>query len=355
MVAYYLLVGAPFLAFILDKKNRGKAFLGIFFILLFLLLSFRGIDNGIDLVNYEAIFNDIAERSWSQVFRKEYMTNIELGYALLNKIVAQFNGNFRWVLVIVACLSTLPYFVLYKEESDFSILSMALFLAVFPFSMLFSGLRQAIAMGLVVPAYIATRKHNFLSFILIVVFAYLFHESALVMFAIYPVYHLKVKKSWLWFILPIMFLVLLFNEEIFKAVLMIANKKYVDRYGKIVKTGAYTMLLLFVLFLLFSFVVCDERKLNDETRGLRSILLLVVAVQLFAPISQMVMRIDYYFILFIPLLIPKIIKCAKVEYKSLASLANIVMSVFFISYFFINAYTGVDMLQVFPYVPIWSN
>ena len=355
MLAYYVLVLMPFLAFILDKKHRGKAFLGLFFIILFLLLSFRGISNGIDLANYESIFNDISKRSWSQVFRKEYMTNIELGYALLNKLVAQFNGNFRVVLVVVACLSTLPYFMLFKEESDFSILIMALFLSVFPFTMIFSWLRQSIAMGLAVPAYLATRKHNFLSFILIVLFVYLFHESALVMLAIYPVYHLKIKPSWLWVILPVMFLVLLFNEQIFKIVLTLANQKYVDRYGKIVKTGAYTMLLLFVLFLLFAFILPDERKLSDEVRGLRSILVLVVAVQLFAPISQMVMRIDYYFIIFIPLLIPKIIKSAKVEYKSLASLANIIMSGFFIAYFFLNAYTGADILQVFPYVPIWAS
>ncbi len=350
MFAYYLLVTIPFLGFLFDKKKRGVAFLSIFFIGLFLLLSLRSMDVGTDLKNYKIMFDSFSEMSWVEIFTKDY----EVGYALLNKLVAAFHGSFHAVLVIIAFITVFPFWFLYKEESDYPILIMALVLSVFPFSMLFSGLRQMIAIALVVPAYLATRKRNFLSFILIVILAYLFHQSAIAILALYPIYHIKVKPSWMLLIVPTVLVVLIFNQQIFKLIISLVNERYADSYGEIKDTGSYTMIVLFSVFLAFCFIAPDEKKIDRETQGLRSILVFILFLQLFAPVSSIFMRINYYFIVLIPLLIPKIIKCAKHEYKGLMQVANLVMSVFFIVYFFVNGYSGPDILQIFPYVPIWG-
>ena len=95
--------------------------------------------------------------------------------------------------------------------------------------------------------------------------------------------------------------------------------------------------------------------MDNEGLGLRGIMLLIIAIQIFVPISAMFMRINYYFLMFIPLLVIKTIKAAKKELKEVSLLANVVMSLFFTVYFFVNGYVGADILQIFPYVPMWVN
>ena len=106
MFAYYLLVSIPFLGFLFEKKKRGVAFLSIFFIGLFLLLSLRSNQVGVDLKTYEVMFKDFSKMSWVEIFTKDY----EFGYALLNKLVATFfHGNFHALLVVIAFITVFPF------------------------------------------------------------------------------------------------------------------------------------------------------------------------------------------------------------------------------------------------------
>jgi hypothetical protein len=351
MFAYYLMVLVPFLGLLLDKKRRGIAFLSIFFIGLFLVLSFRSTNVGIDLSTYESMFNSFSKLDLPKILALDY----ETGYVLLNKVVAICGGDFQTLLVACAFLTTFPFWLLYKDEAEnYPILIMALFLVVFPFAVIFSALRQAIAMGLVALSYLATKKHKLFTFIFTVLLAYTFHESAWVAFIIYPIYNIKVKPFWLWCIIPIMVIVFLLNDHIFEFILPLFNQKY-EKYDTITNTTDYAMLLLFIVFLAFSFIVPDENILDDESKGLRSILLLVVFLQLFVPISFVAMRINYYFIPFVLLLIPKVMKSAKEKYVALMPLANFVMCAFFITYFFVIGHLGRATLNIVPYIPVWGN
>ena len=98
----------------------------------------------------------------------------------------------------------------------------------------------------------------------------------------------------------------------------------------------------------------DEKTLDKTTLGLRNILVLVVMIQLFAPIHALAMRFNYYFIIFIPVLISRIVDSPKKHFKPIAQIANVVMVCYFTGYFFYSAYNGADILQVFPYKFFWE-
>ena len=66
------------------------------------------------------------------------------------------------------------------------------------------------------------------------------------------------------------------------------------------------------------------------------------------------MRFNYYFLIFIPILIPKIVVIAKKQHYKLASFSVTVMCVVFSAYFFINLFAGADILDIYPYIPFWS-
>jgi hypothetical protein len=145
-----------------------------------------------------------------------------------------------------------------------------------------------------------------------------------------------------------------FKTQIFNFLLGFMDEKYQETYSELSNTGAYSMVILFVLFSVFSFVILDEEKANKDVVGLRNILLLATVIQFFALINTVAMRMNYYFVIFIPLFLPMLVKNTKVKYARIVEIAHIVMCIFFIGYYFVDAYTGYDMLQLYPYIPYWK-
>ena len=114
------------------------------------------------------------------------------------------------------------------------------------------------------------------------------------------------------------------------------------------------MLILFAIFTVFAFLIPDESQLDAETIGLRNFLLLSLVIQMFAPLHTLAMRMNYYYIIFIPLLLPKIIECRSKRWNQVAVLGRHVMVGFFLLYFFYNASKGGN-LHVFPYHFFWET
>jgi hypothetical protein len=243
----------------------------------------------------------------------------------------------------------------YKENAVMPFLTILLFVVVAPFSMLFSGLRQVIAMMFVVPAWHCAKRKKLFPFIITVLLAIGFHNSAFIIIAIYPLYHLKITKKWLLFIVPAMVGIYIFNEQIFLLMAELWGGDYYESYGTTYNTGAYAMLALFILLAVISYVLPDNEKLDNDTLAMRNYLLLVVFLQIFTPINGMIMRMNYYYLLFVPALIPKILASSKTRFYQVGQLAVFVMGVFFLFYYIINMYTGADILRVYPYVPFWEG
>ncbi len=376
MIAYYLLIGISILIYIFmfNMKNRDRYAICAFFFMFFGMLALRDISNGIDLKAYLHYFNRFSKYTWKQCWTSD---ELESGYILLNKIVSVFSENYQFLIYVVAAISVFPYAWLYMEEEGDAVLTIALFIIVAPFSMFFSGLRQVVAMAFVVPAYGFVKKKQIVPFIGCVILACLFHKSAFVVLLLYPAYHIKLKKSYIPLLILALAFAFLFRIEILTTGLKLIGGKYAENYGQIVDTGAYEMFLLFCVFLIYAYVIpsgkehylssfeknideyagmfVGERIEDKELSGLRNILWLVAFIQVFASIHLTVMRINYYFLMLIPLLIPKIVKNGKDKLNKLTTLSYFVIVIFFISYFFYNAKTGEDILRIFPYVPFWEG
>jgi len=357
MLAYYCLLIIPILfnwriknypRLVITKRNNSTT-ITAFFLILFLLLIFRSIDVGIDLNAYDYIYNKIASLEWNRI----HLYNLEFGYILLNKIISVFPNGFRILIVACALITLIPIYKLYKEDIAYAPLKILLLVNISIFPMFFSGLRQAIAFAIGIIAYKYVREKNLVKFLLIVVLAFSFHHSAFILCALYPVYHMTLKKKHLIFIVPVMIAIFVFNRPIFNFLSLLISDLYsgID----VTPTGAFTMIVLFVMFSIFSYVIPDENKMDKETIGLRNIMLLATCIQFFAPLAGLAMRMNYYFIILIPVIIPKIIKLAKPEMKQVAKLANVCMCIFFFAYFFVNAYIGADILRLYPYIPFWRG
>lgn len=357
MWVFYILLFLPMLIRLLKTQGRdigsqkaNQTVMGIFFLMLTVLIMLRHESVGSDTRNYISYFKTYVNTNWSEVSNK----TLEVGYGYFNKVVSLLSTNPQFFLAVAACCASVMIYPTYKRLCVDSTLTISLFATMSTFVMMFSGIRQMLAIAIGFIAYNFTRKKRLVLFVLSVALAMTIHISAFMIAFMYPAYHIKISKKSLLWVVPLLGITLIFNEAIFSFL-----ATYLEQYTKyeadITSTGAYAMLLLFVVFTVFAFVLPDESAMDKETLGLRNFLVLSLALQMFALLHTLAMRMNYYYIIFIPLLIPRIIMYRKKEMRQLASLARIVMVIFFTVYFFYNAYTADNNLRVFPYHFFWES
>ena len=257
-------------------------------------------------------------------------------------------------MVIFSVLSLGPIATLYiLNAKQNAYLSVVLFLSLGLFSIYFSALRQVLAMTFAVPAYYFTKNRKLVLFLLMVFIAYFFHHSAVVLLLMYPIYHLDLRiNSSLLVIVPVIIIVYFFRVPIFSWL-----KAFLRDYqsGTIRETGAIMVFLLLVGLLVLSYIIPDNSLLDKDTLGLRNLLLLATILQVFAGINSLAMRMNYYYLLFIPLLIPRILNSASEKNRYVANVIYVVMLGFFTVYYLYDASTGVSGMHIYPYIPFWRQ
>lgn len=333
----------------IDYQKRNKASLAFFFFLLTILLMFRHESVGKDTRNYILFFERFCWTEWSHLGER----GLEIGFAYFNKIVSLFSKEPQVFLAMTAIAVSAMIYPTYKRLCADTSLTIVLFCIMSTFVMMFSGIRQMLAVGIGFIAYELTRKKKLFLYVLTVLLATLVHTSGFMLAFMYPLFHAKITKNWLYVVIPIMTVIFLFNRQVFSALVAIMVR-FTSYSGSVSSTGAYTMLLLFTAFAIFAFLVPDESQLDAETIGLRNFLLLSLVIQMFAPLHVLAMRMNYYYIIFIPLLLPKIIQYRSKRWNQVAFLGRHVMVVFFLVYFFANAYRD-GGLNVFPYHFFWES
>lgn len=332
-----------------NYAKRNRMALAFFFILLTVMIMLRHETVGKDTSNYIYYFTNFSRASFGSLWR----TSLEIGFAYFNKFVSLVSNDPQMFLAIAAVVVSFLMYPTYKRLCVDATLTIVLFCTMSTFVMMFSGVRQIIAVGIGFIAYEYTRKRKLLLFLVAVIIAVSFHTSALILVVMYPLYHAKITKKWLFIIIPSYLIVLIFNKPIF-SVLSFLLEQYTEYDTTIKFTGAYTMLILFVLFAIFTFLIPDERKMDTEIIGIRNLFLFAVIIQMFAPLHTLAMRMNYYFIIFVPLLVPKIIEYRSEKMKQIAIVGRHVMVLFFLVYFFISI-GGADNLNVFPYHFYWET
>lgn len=368
MTVYFILVIIPFLAVLLqaggysirmaygrhkliEEKNNQNLAIVLFFLIYFILLALRRSDVGVDINGYLGHF----ERS-SNYGLLEYLSlySNEYAFYLLNKLISWVTTNEQIYLTIMAGITVFPLMYLYRKESESPMLTLSFFLILPVFTMFFSGLRQSIAIAIIVPAYYMVKARKPIKFVLLVLIASLFHQSALVALLLYPVYHIKWSRKMLIWIIPLMAILYVFNAQIYVLLVSFWGEEY-SSYGEATETGAFMMLLLFLLCLVFSYFLLEDEYADEETLGLRNILVIVAAIQTFSISSHIATRMNYYFMIFVPILIPKVIQRTSLKNRKWCIIIGWIMIMYFLYYFFRRAYTGADILQTYPYYAFWEK
>lgn len=357
MTPFIIMIAVPaFASLILNRKTENikqqtkhKVSVIIFFTILLAILMLRHEDIGIDLKNYLSTFSAMDNYSFSQAF--ERFDYFEPGFTALTKIIAEITNREQLFVAIIALISVIPLASLYSKNSENALLTIAMFIIMPNFTMLFSGLRQVIAMAFVAISYKFAKEKKLLWFLVIVTIAMLFHKSAFIAFLLYPIYHMNINRVKILVATPVIGLIFIFNKPIFEFLLQFINDYYDYSYSE---TGAYTMIVLFALYVVFSYISPDDQNMDKETIGLRNLAVMTVILQIFALASPVAMRMNLYYTMFLPLLIPKIINRASQRNKRIFKIVGIVMTIFFIAYYLYGVSSGESALKIYPYKFFWQ-
>lgn len=290
--------------------KRKKVFVVIAGTLLFLIASFRSIYFGADIIGYiskyEYLSNEDLYLYWSNFISGEGKDPF---FYLLAKVISIFGANYQvWLSILsgifIYTVSKLIY--KYSEEPYISFVAL-ISLGYFLFSL--TGLRQTLALSILLLSYKFLKERMLLKFICMVILAALFHSSALIFLIAYPLANMKIGINHILSILISLVLAVFFPGKI-KEVLMIVSwsdqmQNYVDSDTVLTMSGFIIQLCIYA-FCLFYRKSILKSDMKDVV--LYNLLLLGLIFQSLSIVIAEFFRISMFFSVFSIILIPKALK-----------------------------------------------
>lgn len=315
MLPYFAAYITMFMLALFGEISREKGFLSrnavhklectFFAVLWTVLLGLRHPSMGVDLAygtnnGYWMNYVHIGRLPWKYVLLHGFQ-NYEVGYRILNKVLYTVCSNPQLLLFVCAAASMITAAWSIYKNSDLPFLSGILYLGLPVFLSNFSALRQSVAISITLFSFYFIRQKKPFKFLLTILTATLFHYTSIILLAAYPVYHLKMRKWMTWgsvMIVPILYLL--------KGPLFLVLGRLLKDQVHIANTSAGFLFLIFYLIYIFS-VVFENKDDKDET-GVRNLFYCAVCCQIFASVSQTATRVTWYFMPYLVLLLPRIIR-----------------------------------------------
>ena len=168
-----LLIGAAFNVNYTQKRKR--YFLILFFTIITALAMLRKYTVGIDTKHFCNGYKLISKLNWDSFDNINY----EWGFAALCKLLNYISPDPQLLIIVSSLLIFPPVGRFIYKNSDDVVLSTYIFISLNIFSMNLNVMRQSIAVGIILLGIEYLKKDKNLTFTAFVLFASLFHKSAL--------------------------------------------------------------------------------------------------------------------------------------------------------------------------------
>lgn len=349
----YVLIG--FMGFVTYSaqhrfSNLKNALGWLSFFLVFAVLVLRHQSMGIDLGYYSKYntgyldsFDVLNRLSWGEVLVTTSFLNYEYGYILLNKLIGSIWNNRQFFLAVCALLSIYPIAKGTIEKSESPVLSCVIYLALPVFEILFSGLRQGIAIGICFWAIRYIQKKEMFPFLLSVLIACAFHKMAFIFLLAYPVYHIRLDRTFRLVSMLLIPVVFIFRSQLFGVLSLLFKRNAVAD-----NNGAVNLLIMFTgIYAICSIFVKTE---DEEKNGYLNLFFVACIAQVFGNIYSTALRVGYYFIPVAILLIPGIVAEMEPRLRVIAKLAVVL---FFVAFGLYKLYDS-SWAMAYPYYWFWQ-
>lgn len=321
------------------------------FFLVFGVLALRHQSMGVDLGYYSEhnngyldSFEVLSSLPWSRVLVTKNYLNYEYGYILLNKLIGCVWQNRQFFIAVCAFLSVYPVAKMAMGKSVSPIMSCVIYLALPAFELLFSGLRQGIALGICCWSIKFIQEKKLLPFLVTVLLACLMHDATFVFLLAYPIYHMKVNRTLRLASILLIPLVFMFRYQLFSVLSLLFRRNAVPD-----NNGAVSLLI----FLTGIYAICTLFVKEEDTQhnGYLNLFFVSCICQVFGNIYSTALRAGYNYMLIAIILIPGVIAQMEPRLRVIAKLATIVFFVWFGLFQFYNS----TWSMAYPYYWFWQT
>ena len=307
---YVALLISAFVALLIQNRlsNKGSTIVFYLFELLIIsLIGFRDISIGIDTYNYYSIYKHCGQLGFDYI--DEITFSSELGFSLLNIVANKIGLSWSLFCILCASIYVIPIFELIRRKSENKFFSLLLFILAGYFFFPMSTVRQSIAIGICIIAYLLFDNKRLLFAVLVTLCASSFHVSAIVFFAFLLIQSIPLnhRNAMLWIIVSTVVVVSLMPVLRFLVVFVMQtlSKEYEE-----IETGGNLQEVFFVATFVLSFLFTKRSFIDKHSPELKAILLAAILL----PVLQFhpaLGRLYFYFSIFMIILIPSFLLSIK--------------------------------------------
>lgn len=257
--------------FPVDNKVKGKIFFVVTFIQLVVVHTFIGPTVPADIPAYESFFYNIKTNGISEVPFQEGL------FYLLMFICSKISSSFVFFLLVFSVVFMILYYKTIKKYSPYVVISVLLFLLLV-FNQSIYVLRQCMAMAIMLMSYDKIINRELYKFLIIVVIAFFFHQTAIVFLPVYFLYGIKNNKTLIWSLAGSAVLLFLRFELFYSYV----GTNWLSKYSMYVDAdetiNATRFLMSLVIFGAFILVL----KKDVYEKGINRLLFIMLAISVMA-------------------------------------------------------------------------
>lgn len=263
---------------------------------------------GSDTIQYINMFEHIANSNinlWELTFG-----DIEPGYVLLNYLIGLIDLDSRFFIIVMGVLILFPFVLLIERYSTKPWLSYYLFICLGFYNNSMFIYRQFMAIAVLVLALDFILRRKMVCFVLSVLLAVCFHRTAIIFLPLYWIYSLKINRGYLFKALLVGGLIFVLGPELIRIANNYARIQYEIGYSG---GRTYLFMLLFLVWVLF--MRLKEYLSDSRLKLFFHMLVLATLFQVLSLQMELFIRVVYYFVYSLIVLVPYAISACKSEFR----------------------------------------
>ena len=362
MLAYYILFA---LIIILSTLNisvvyqaskcdaitaRKKTYATEVFILLTLFIGLRATTVGCDVIQYANKYKNSAN------FIGSGFSDSEWGYKYLSYFFHDIlKVDFQIFLFFLAIIFSFAVSRCVYKYSNNDLMSFVIYLTLGTFTISLSGLRQTLAISLVLLSIEQAEKRKLIKFLLLVFVASIIHNSAIIFLPIYFLWGLRITRVQSFIILGGTVAAFAYKNLLTPIINFLAPERY-DKYDL---SEGYEINLLVVivpiLMTLFAAVLSkadEDGKLDKKHSFFYILSCLNVFMLILSLNNNQLGRLSYYFSIGCAIIVPATLKKQNIN-KVWVKITEMIIVFLCLLYFFVSTPDGT--LQIDNYKFFWQS
>lgn len=272
------------------KSKKAKSWTLIIALLpVFVLVAFKSEDVGTDTLGY---LNKIASFGDEIDYGMKGEKVTEYGFQYLMIVLNRITDNSQSLLIALGVLTVVSLYCFIKQTSTNWCMALYLFICLGFFQFVMTGIRQSMAIEIMLLAYPFLKKRQMALYMMMVVLAFLFHKSAIVCAPLYLIANMTVNKRNTSMMVAVMTIIFFFSEKILLTTADLMNYTYgIERSNNGFIFLAIVLLITFFAYRNKGFVLTKR----PESKYLFNSNYVSVLLWIVRMVSRTVERVSLYF------------------------------------------------------------